>query len=728
MAQASRDQNNVPTLLGVSNVDGVTPIKVYADPVTHRLLVDAAGAGFGTVTSISQSTGILLTPNPITTTGTVGLATNIAPIATLGTAGQSIRVNAGATALEYYTPSASGLVVGTTTITGGTTTRILYDNAGVLGEYTLTGTGTVVVMATSPVLTTPTIGVAAVTSLTYSGAVDTNLITFPDNINGNALTFRDASGGILMRFKTANGFEETTVYTNAQFAGTILSLGAVTVGSAGGNTGSIILTGTTSGAVTVKVADAAGTWTMTLPTDDGTSGQVLSTDGAGVTSWVNNGSGGVPTTITVADEATDTTCFLGFFTAATGDLGPKTNANLTFNSNTGVATFGQTIAGSITGNAGTVTVADAGGDTTTFPLLATDATGSLSPRTDAGLTYNATTNALTATTFVGALTGNADTITVADEATDTSCFIGFYTAATGSLGGKTNANMTFNSNTGVVTFASSVLTTTDINGGTVDGTVIGGASAAAITGTVITANTSVLPDADGGAALGSATLGFSILGLASASTINWANGNAVLTHSSGILTVSTGDLRVTTAGTNTASVVTVGGTQTLTNKTLTSPAITTATFSGAQQLAEGAGMRLDAALSADGTWSGTTIAGTAGATLAFGDLVYLAVADSRWELADADASSTAGGVLMGFVVLAAAADGDPTVILLDGNIRADAAFPALTVGAPVYAGTTAGDIQVAQPSGTDDVIQVVGFALTADSIIVKISPDYITHT
>jgi len=65
----------------------------------------------------------------------------------------------------------------------------------------------------------------------------------------------------------------------------------------------------------------------------------------------------------------------------------------------------------ITGNAGTVTVADAGGDTTTWVLLGTAQTGSLSPATDAGLTYNATTNALTATTFIGALTGNADTVT-----------------------------------------------------------------------------------------------------------------------------------------------------------------------------------------------------------------------------------------------------------------------------------------------------------------------------
>ncbi len=46
----------------------------------------------------------------------------------------------------------TGLTVGATTITGGATTRILYDNAGVLGEYTITGTGTVVAMQTNPTL------------------------------------------------------------------------------------------------------------------------------------------------------------------------------------------------------------------------------------------------------------------------------------------------------------------------------------------------------------------------------------------------------------------------------------------------------------------------------------------------------------------------------------------------------------------------------------------------
>lgn len=137
---------------------------------------------------------------------------------------------------------------------------------------------------------------------------------------------------------------------------------------------------------------------------------------------------------------------------------------------------------------------------------------------------------------------------------------------------------------------------------------------------------------------------------------------------------------------------------------------------------------LDPTLSADGTWSGIMQAGTAGATLAFGDLVYLAAADSRWELADADAASTSGDVVLGICVLAAASDGDTTNILLYGKVRADAAFPALTIGAPVYVGTTAGDVQTAQPSGTDDVIRVVGFGLTADVLLFNPSGFYITHT
>jgi hypothetical protein len=86
------------------------------------------------------------------------------------------------------------------------------------------------------------------------------------------------------------------------------------------------------------------------------------------------------------------------------------------------------------------------------------------------------------------------------------------------------------------------------------------------------------PATDDGAALGDTTHNFSDLFLATGAVLNFNNGNVVVTHSSGILTVGTGDVRITTAGTNSASVVTVGGTQTLTGKTLTSPTLTTPTL------------------------------------------------------------------------------------------------------------------------------------------------------
>lgn len=137
---------------------------------------------------------------------------------------------------------------------------------------------------------------------------------------------------------------------------------------------------------------------------------------------------------------------------------------------------------------------------------------------------------------------------------------------------------------------------------------------------------------------------------------------------------------------------------------------------------------LNSSLGADGNYSGIVEAGTAGAVLAFGDFVYLSVTDSRWELTDADADATAGAVKIGVCVLAAAGDGSATTILTYGEIRADSNFPTFTVGAPVYLSTTAGDSQTAQPSGTDDVIRIIGYGTTADQLFFNPSDDYITHT
>jgi len=134
-------------------------------------------------------------------------------------------------------------------------------------------------------------------------------------------------------------------------------------------------------------------------------------------------------------------------------------------------------------------------------------------------------------------------------------------------------------------------------------------------------------------------------------------------------------------------------------------------------LPENVSIDLDSALSADGKYSGIAEAGTAGATLVFGDICYLAVGDSRWELANAVAASSSGGKI-GICVLAASGDGESTKMLLYGKIRAGTVFPTFTVAAPVYiSAAVAGDIVVAAPTGTTNfVVRRIGFGNTDDEL------------
>lgn len=67
MADAKRDNNNIPTLIALSNADGVTPVTLYADPTTHRLLVTMGGSALSllmqtdTYTTTAGQTSFTLT-------------------------------------------------------------------------------------------------------------------------------------------------------------------------------------------------------------------------------------------------------------------------------------------------------------------------------------------------------------------------------------------------------------------------------------------------------------------------------------------------------------------------------------------------------------------------------------------------------------------------------------------------------------------------------------------
>lgn len=56
MTNAKLDQNSRPTLTALSSTDGTTIVPLYADPTTHRLLVDMTGGGTGNVVGPASST------------------------------------------------------------------------------------------------------------------------------------------------------------------------------------------------------------------------------------------------------------------------------------------------------------------------------------------------------------------------------------------------------------------------------------------------------------------------------------------------------------------------------------------------------------------------------------------------------------------------------------------------------------------------------------------------
>lgn len=83
MSNAYRDENSVPTLIASSNTDGQTPVRLYADPVTHRLLVDATGTSTGlriedptgTVDGVNTDFTVTHTPQAVWADGMVRLET-----------------------------------------------------------------------------------------------------------------------------------------------------------------------------------------------------------------------------------------------------------------------------------------------------------------------------------------------------------------------------------------------------------------------------------------------------------------------------------------------------------------------------------------------------------------------------------------------------------------------------------------------------------------------------
>lgn len=136
-------------------------------------------------------------------------------------------------------------------------------------------------------------------------------------------------------------------------------------------------------------------------------------------------------------------------------------------------------------------------------------------------------------------------------------------------------------------------------------------------------------------------------------------------------------------------------------------------------------IRLDTTPATDDVAVGmTTNSYNAGETIAQWDLLYMD-STGKWMIADASAVATSGGMLA-MACEAGTADTPILVALPTAFIRNDGW--AWTPGATLYADITAGTVSETAPSGTDEVIRVIGFAMSADMIHFNPSSSHITHT
>ena len=100
----------------------------------------------------------------------------------------------------------------------------------------------------------------------------------------------------------------------------------------------------------------------------------------------------------------------------------------------------------------------------------------------------------------------------------------------------------------------------------------------------------------------------------------------------------------------------------------------------------------------------------AGVSLTEGQLIVKA-ANNRWYAADADSPSTT--YLMG-IALKTVSGGASLDVLIDGVIAMDDTYLVVSsIGEPLYSSTTAGEITNVAPTGTGDVVRIVGHYIGA---------------
>ncbi len=98
MATASRDQNNVPTLLAALSTDGTTPIKVKANASNHGLKVsdDTIGSDHGVANAVRDENfvPVLLAVSSVTqTVGGIDYVQGVTPVEVYADSNGNLLIN-----------------------------------------------------------------------------------------------------------------------------------------------------------------------------------------------------------------------------------------------------------------------------------------------------------------------------------------------------------------------------------------------------------------------------------------------------------------------------------------------------------------------------------------------------------------------------------------------------------------------------------------------------------
>lgn len=261
----------------------------------------------------------------------------------------------------------------------------------------------------------------------------------------------------------------------------------------------------------------------------------------------------------VVGPASSTDNAIARYDLATGKL--LQNSVVLIADTTGVisGTQGLTLSGTTSGTLAIKSAATAGTNTLTFPAGTTDfsatgGTGQFLKQASAGAAFTVST--VPVSEIAGFGTGVATALAVNTGSA------GAFVLFNGALGTPSSGTVT------------NLTGTASIN---INGTV-GATTPASAVVTTLTSQTH-LPATDGTYDLGSTTLAWNNLHLDTGATINIENGNWLATHTSAVLTITTGDIRMATAGTATTSVTTNDGSQTLNNKRINPRTSTTASSS-----------------------------------------------------------------------------------------------------------------------------------------------------